>query len=242
MLSLGTGAVERAAGYVERLSAAAPNSVYSLRLEAELAMAQKRYRDAAGYYDRVAARSEDSQVTIQRYTAARLSGAKDPEKILLTWLDRHPDDVAVRRVRAEQLDADGNSAAAAKEYENVLTRSPKDTIALNNLAVLYQKQKNPRAEELARAAYDSAPENPMIADTYGWLLAERGELTQAVGILRKAAGHPAATAEIQYHFASALARKGDRDEAIGVLRKVTAMGGTGNVKADASRLLAELEG
>jgi len=71
--------------------------------------------------------------------------------------------------------------------------------------------------------------------------AERGELSQAVGILRKAAAHPAATAEIQYHLASALARKGERDEAIGVLRKVTTMSGTDDIKADANRLLAELE-
>ena len=84
----------------------------------------------------------------------------------------------------------------------------------------------------------------MIADTYGWLLVDRGETVQAVGILRKAAAHPAATAEIQYHLAAALARKGDRNEAIEVLRKVTTAPAAGpdNVKADASRLLAELEG
>ena len=177
-------------------------------------MAQKRYRDAAGFYDRLAAKSEDSSLTVLRYQAARLAGTKNAEKVLVAWLERHPDDVTVRLVRAEQLDADGNAAAAVTEYETILARSPKNVVALNNLAVLYQKQRNPRAEELARAAYDGAPDNPMVADTYGWLLAERGELGQAVGILRKAAAHPAATAEIQYHLASALARKGERDEGL----------------------------
>ena len=49
------GKVERAAGYVERLRRIAPDAPVSMRIEGDLAMAQKRYTDAVGYYDKALA-------------------------------------------------------------------------------------------------------------------------------------------------------------------------------------------
>ena len=50
----------------------------------------------------------------------------------------------------------------------MLQRAP-NSVALNNLAVIYQQQKDPRALGLATRAGTAAPGQPLIADTYGWL-------------------------------------------------------------------------
>jgi putative PEP-CTERM system TPR-repeat lipoprotein len=240
-LSLQSGSIERASKYLASLSAHAPDSDVALRAAGDVAMAQKRYADAAGYYAKLDALGDAPWLVAARYQAERLSGARDAQKVLTDWLASHPEDTGVRLLYAEHLDRSGDAVRAAREYETILERKPDNVVALNNLAVLYQKSRNPRAEQLARAAFDAAPDNPLVADTYGWLLVEKGELGQAVEILRKAANHPATSAEIQYHYAEALARKGDRDAAVEVLRKITGTGVDPQVRTDAGRLLAELE-
>jgi putative PEP-CTERM system TPR-repeat lipoprotein len=243
LLSLRMGDTERAAGYAARLSKIDPEAPAALRLEGRVALAQKRYRDAVALFDKAAAKSRTSTLTIERYQAARLAGIPDADKQLAAWVDSHPKDTNVRAVLAEQLNAKGQTAAAIKHYETVLEQSPNSVIALNNLAVIYQQQKNPRALELAKKAYAAAPAHPMVADTYGWLLVEKGEVGEGIEILRKAAASPGATPEIRYHLAAALARNGQRDTALGMLRKLETDRGNGyeSIRPDVERLLAELE-
>ena len=149
----------------------------------------------------------------------------------------------MRVLLAEQLAAKGQTAAAVKQYEAALLRDPNSVVALNNLAVIYQRQKDPRALGLAKKAYDAAPAQPMIADTYGWLLVDHGKLDEAIEILRKAVASPGATPEIRYHLAAALARDGQRDAALEILRKLKTQRDNGyeSISAEVDRLLAELQ-
>ena len=243
LLSLQAGNVERAAGYSARLSEVTPDAPAALRLEGRVAVAQKRYRDAVVFYDKAVAKGADSSLTIERYQAARLAGDAQADKQLEQWLEKHPDDLNVRVLLAEQLAAKGQTAAAVKQYEAALQRDPDSVVALNNLAVIYQRQKDPRALALAKKAYDAAPAQPMIADTYGWLLVDQGKLDEAIEILRKAAAAPGATPEIRYHLAAALARDGQRDEALEILRKLKTQRGNGyeSISSEVDRLLAELQ-
>ena len=55
---------------------------------------------------------------------------------------------------------------------------------LNNLAVLYHSQGNPKALDVAERAYRVAPRAPEIQDTYGWILLGAGKTAQALGLLQ----------------------------------------------------------
>lgn len=90
-------------------------------------------------------------------------------------------------------------------------------MALNNLAWLYLLNKDPRAVDTSRAAFQLAPAVPEIADTYGWSLVENNRAGEGVPILEKAAKARPEAAGVQYHYAAALARTGRRDEAKRVL-------------------------
>jgi putative PEP-CTERM system TPR-repeat lipoprotein len=242
LLSLRMGDTERAAGYAERLSKLDPEAPAALRLEGRVAFAQKRYRDAAVFFDRSAGKSPSSSLTIERFKAAKLAGLPDADKRLAAWVEAHPADTNARIVLAEELNAEGQTAAAVRHYEAVLQQAPDSVVALNNLAIIYQGEKNPRAPELAKRAYDAAPANPMVADTYGWVLVDKGEVGQGIEILRKAAASAAATPEIHYHLAAALARNGQRDEALGILRKLKpGSNGYKAIQPDVERLMVELE-
>jgi putative PEP-CTERM system TPR-repeat lipoprotein len=239
--ALQAGQIERAAGYVERLRRVTPDSAAAMRIEGDLAMAQKRYRDAVSFYDKALATGGDTLLVGARYRAGKLAGEKDAAKVLQQWLARRPEDTTARILLAEDLDQKGDAAGAIREYQAVLERAPGNAVALNNLAILLQRRDDPRALDLARRAYAAAPASAAIQDTYGWLLVQGGELDRGLELLRSAARAMPALPDIQFHYGAALARKGLGSEAKPVLRQVMQSRAPAEVKAEAQRELARLD-
>ena len=76
------------------------------------------------------------------------------------------------------------SALAA--YEEVLKRDPENTLAMNNIASLSVEHgfDLARAATLAARMYAKYPQEPVVADTLGWVLcSQRGTLEQALPLL-----------------------------------------------------------
>jgi putative PEP-CTERM system TPR-repeat lipoprotein len=238
--ALQAGKIERAAGYVERLRRIAPDAPVSMRIEGDLAMAQKRYADAVTFYDRALTGGGDSLLIGARYRAGRLAGMKNPDKVLRDWLARQPEDTTARILLAEHYEQTGDAPKAVREYEAVLVRAPANAIALNNLAVIEQRNRDPRALDLARRAYEAAPGSAAIQDTYGWLLVEQGDLDRGLELLRSAARAMPGSPEVQFHLGAALARKGLTAEAGPVLEKVARGDAPPELKNQARRELDRL--
>jgi putative PEP-CTERM system TPR-repeat lipoprotein len=239
--ALQAGQIERATGYVERLRRITPDSAAVMRIEGDLAMAQKRYRDAVGFYDKALAGGGDTLLVGARYRAGKLAGQKDAAKVLEDWLARRPEDTTARILLAEDLEQKGELAGAIREYEAVLERAPENAVALNNLAVILQRRNDPRALDLGRRAYAAAPDNAAIQDTYGWLLVQGGEPDRGLELLRSAARALPASPDVQLHYGAALARKGLASEAKPVLKQVMESRAPAGIKAEAERELARLD-
>lgn len=240
-MALQFGQVERAAGYIERLRLAAPQSPIVPRLEGDLAMAQKRYKDAVADYAKAADASSDTALVVAQFNAARLAGLANPQKVLESWLVQQPQDVPARIALAEYLGASGATERAIAEYEGALKALPGNAILLNNLAVQYQKQGDARALATAEQAYSAAPDNPAIQDTYGWLLVETGSLDKGLQLLRRSAKTLANVPEAQFHLGVALAKKGETAEARRLLEQVVAGPATDDIKNEARRVLGTLK-
>jgi len=86
-------------------------------------------------------------------------------------------------------------------------------VILNNLAVLYQKEKDPRALAVAEKAYTLAPEKADYADTLGWILVEQGKSARGLELLEKAARLEPKNPEVRVHLAYALAQTGQTKRA-----------------------------
>lgn len=191
-------------------------------------------------YGRAAAAAPSGRLALKQFAARRDGNLGDPGSPLEAWLAREPGDVAVRRALAEQRMRAGRTADAVAEYERIVAAAPRDPVTLNNLAWIYHQQRDPRALETARRAFDLAPSVPEIADTYGWLLVESGEVSRGLPILENAARVKGDSADIQYHLAAAYARDGQRERALRTLEPLLAPGRDFAARADAERLLAEL--
>ena len=238
--SLQSGQIEKATGYIERLRQAQPDAAGTFMLEGDLAMNQKRYKDALGFYRKAHAKGASSQLVLAEYRAASLAGESKPDKILEDWLAKNPGDLLVVPALGESRATRGDIDGAITVYETALAKAPENPVLLNNVAMHYGTKGSPKAVEYAERAYKASPQAPAIADTYGWLLFKQGKTDQAYDLIREAANKLPDNAEVQYHLAAVLAKQGKEDEAVTLLRKAVAGALPASVKTEAQKLLDQL--
>ena len=80
------------------------------------------------------------------------------------------------------------------------------------------------AVDLAEKALKLAPQQPGIMDTLGVLLAEKGEVTRGLDLLRKANGLAPKNASIRLNLAKVLVKAGKKDEARKELEELVKLG------------------
>jgi Tfp pilus assembly protein PilF len=159
---------------------------------------------------------------------------------LAQWLKDHPADVPTRMYQAGIYLASKQNKAAIEQYQAVLQQNAKNIPALNNLAWLYQQEKDPRALEYAEKANQLAPDNPAILDTLGWMLVEQGNTNRGLPLLQKAVNVAPEVAAIRYHFVLGLVKSGDKAKARKELEQLLATGKAFSQIEEAKALLKQL--
>jgi predicted Zn-dependent protease len=70
--------------------------------------------------------------------------------------------------------------------------------------------------------YQKYPDNPLYADTLGWVLFSQGHVDQGLELLRRAAQQLPEEPQVRYHVGVALYKKGDFNGAAQELTKALA--------------------
>lgn len=191
-----------------------PNSPGGYDQEADILMTRKQYAQAVKAYQQGLARGAGSQGLIKLHRALNLAGDKRAaEQRLVSWINQNPNDLVVRGYAASYYMRSNRNRDAIEQYEALLKLAPRNAVALNNLAALYQRERDGRALATAEQALKLAPENPDILDTMGWILVEQDQRTRAIKLLRKASTKAPKAGVIHYHLAVALASSGQKAEA-----------------------------
>src|SRR5262249_42640514 len=114
-----------------------------------------------------------------------------------------------------------NFEAARDAYEKLLALVPNSSLALNNLAVLYSERLGQlsKASDLATKAREASPNEPVIADTLGWILFKKGDYGNALRLLRESGGKLPDQPEIQFHLGMAHYMLGEEEPARIALQK-----------------------
>jgi len=157
------------------------------------------------------------------------------------WMKTHPNDARTQRALADGYARTGNFAAAKKAYEGLLKITPEDGSALNNLANVLLRLKDPAAIAVAEQAVAKYPGNVNAIDTLGWALFQGGQTDKALQLLRDARLRDPSHPEIRFHLATVLAQTGRKTEAREELE--TALKGGQNFEsgAEAAALLKSLK-
>lgn len=123
------------------------------------------------------------------------------------------------------LNSQGKLDAANKEYRKVLSLSPKNPLAANNLAGNLADGGGNLDEALkfAQVAREAAPEDPSVGDTLGWVYYKKGLFENAYPLIADAAGKLKTNPSIRYHHGMVLAKKGKNKEAAAELNAALAL-------------------
>jgi putative PEP-CTERM system TPR-repeat lipoprotein len=218
-----------------------PRSPTGFGNEGDILLTQKKYPQAVKAYELAISKGAGSSVLIKLHRAYLLAGdAKAADQRLAAWIKQHPKDAVVRTYAAEYYTSSNRNRDAIVQYEEALKLTPESALALNNLAGLYQREKDGRALATAEKALKLAPEHPGVQDTLGWILLEQGQLPRAVELLGKAAAKVPKAGPIRYHYGAALARVGKKAEARRELEAAIATGQKFPELEDAKALLKSL--
>ncbi|MCH6255347.1 tetratricopeptide repeat protein [Puniceicoccaceae bacterium K14] len=133
----------------------------------------------------------------------------------LTTLKIAPDLIIAKFQLANHYEFRKEYEAAQEQYLEILEDTPNSPVVYNNLAYLlseYLNQKE-KAFEYAKQARELAPEDPMIADTLGWIAYQRKEYKWSYDLISEAHKQLPNAGEITYHLGMAAFRLGYQEEA-----------------------------
>lgn len=211
-------------------------------LEGDILMSQKKPELAMAAYEHAFAIKKSGLVLIKLHEAQiRIGKDKDGEARLTQWLAGHPGDTSTRMYLATVYFTAQKSKQAIEQYQAVLQADPKNAGALNNLALLYQKGKDPRALQFAEKAYSIVPDNAAVLDTLGWLLVEQGNSSRGLPLLQKASSLASGLPDIRYHLAQGLIKAGEKAKAREELEQLLASGKPFANTDEAKALLGQLQ-
>jgi putative PEP-CTERM system TPR-repeat lipoprotein len=234
--------LDQAIKIAEDLSADFPDSAIGATLAGSAYLEQGRTAEAIQSFE-AAYGLERTSDTVIALAGAYLRGdrTEDTIRVLEDWTAGQPADTRALALLAQSLQMAGRDGDAIRAYERLLETGRTDYVTLNNLAWLYQEHGDERALEVARQAYDLAPNRPEVADTYGWILVNSGQSKEGLSILQQAyVAFPTQT-EIGYHVAVGLKMEGRNEEAATLLRRLLRESPDFPQAEEARALLAELE-
>ncbi|NOZ52965.1 MAG: PEP-CTERM system TPR-repeat protein PrsT [Gammaproteobacteria bacterium] len=198
-----------------------PKSTVGYILEGDTYASQQEFKKAARAYEDGFNKFKTSQLLIKLVGVSEAVGdsAKTVE-LLKAWNKEHADDIRVAMLLAGNYQASQNNKSAMKLYRHIVKLDPKNIVALNNLAWLLHLEKSAKSLEFAERAYKLLPKNPEVADTYGWLLVNHGDVNRGLILLQQAALQAPQLSEIRYHVAVAMHKLGRSEEAKKELEKI----------------------
>jgi len=235
------GEIAKAEKRAKDIVAQYPKRAVGYSLQGDIALAKGQSAAAIEGYRR-AHQAEPSTDTLLRLFASLSTqdGGKPALQLAEQWLKAHPKDLAMQKAFANGHARAGNFQAARSAYEAALKLNPADPDALNNLANVQLRLKDPAAVKTAEAALASAPGNPLLIDTLGWALFQNGQPDRALQLLRDARLRLPGNPEIRYHLAVVLAKTGRNTEAKDELDAAIKSGIRFESQADAQALLSTL--
>ncbi len=242
-LHLRTNEPDMARELSEQYAAAYPESADLQVAYGDIELHEKNYPKALTHYQAAIEINDLSFIAFRIVnTYLAMNETEKAREVLENWVNDHPDDKRVKLVLASRYHQEKNEERAIQLYEEVIRDDASNMIALNNLAFMYLGRDPARAMDLAERAYQIAPEQAEVIDTFGWILIQQGsQLERGVQMIQKAMEKKPDEPSIQFHYAYGLAKSGDRTRALTLLEKVLEEYKTFPDRTDAEKLMVELK-
>ncbi|MBU6246965.1 MAG: tetratricopeptide repeat protein [Xanthomonadaceae bacterium] len=178
-----------------------------------LGQLETAYLDQPGQLRRAYEADADLYMTEQRYPQAEAAFSRALQVV--------PDDPGLLYGRGLAYAESGRIDRAVADLRRLLQLRPNDVDASNALGYTLADANRdlPEAERLIAKARKAKPDDPAIADSWGWLQYRLGHLDQAIAALRQA-WKQRRDADVGVHLGEVLWKSGQHDEANRVFDQV----------------------
>jgi putative PEP-CTERM system TPR-repeat lipoprotein len=232
---------DQALKIAQRIQGKYPQLATGFGLQGNILMEQKQYSAALSAYEKALSINKAGPLMLRIHQAMTANGnGKEAETRMQRWLREQPNDVPTRAYFAASYMKAGNNKSAIEQYQRLLDFDSRNVRALNDLAWLYQQEKDPRALATAERAYQYDPGRPEIMDTLGWILVQQGQNARGMELLKKAADGLPGSGDVRFHLAAAMAKAGDKAGARKELEDLLAKNSTFPQREEAQNLLRQL--
>lgn len=218
-VELQLGRLDQALNHAKQLINDFPQASEGYQLVGDVRMERRQFSHALDSYKNALAVGANSKLVLRVHIAQRFNNEHAKAQATLSnWLVKNPHDLTVKNALAEFYLSTANVKAAADIYRELIATTPSPAL-YNNLAfALYKLGELNEAINYARKAYKQAPDDPLVNDTLGWLLAENKLPSEGLPFLREAVTRSSDKPEIRYHLAVVLHQLGRNKEALGELK------------------------
>jgi tetratricopeptide (TPR) repeat protein len=198
---------------------------YLIILKGDIELAKNNFNAAFNYYLTVLKNDDSNVVALIKLSKISQTKALSDNFIQqLTYLvDKYPDRAIQRHTFADHLFERNKLEQAKFQYQSLIVQdipSSKRAWALNNLAIIYQREGTyQEAVDVAQQAFSMLPA-PAIIDTLGWSLTLLGDVEKGLAYLRQAFSMYSTSPEIKYHIAYALVELNRKEEAKSLLTQI----------------------
>ncbi|MGF1723879.1 XrtA/PEP-CTERM system TPR-repeat protein PrsT [Photobacterium nomapromontoriensis] len=212
----------RSQAVLDALPEKVKQSSYFLKLQSEV------YRDRKDYNKSVLFAHQRYEKYPTSITAKDLALAyiaddqyRKATNLLKQRISKNPESEGALHLLLAQIQYNVEPNAAIETYISILEREPQNVIVLNNVAWLYINSNDLRnACQYATKAYNNAPNNPEIQDTYGYCLLKSGKHKESMIPLKMAYDGRNNNIEISFHYAESLILNNHLEKARRILDRV----------------------
>ena len=212
-LLLAEGAADRAETLAQALLKMPSPPAEAYRLAGDIAFSKSAWQGASRHYRAALTSGAGADVAARLYQADLQSGTPAQARASIeTLVKARPGDIPLRLLLSQVQTETGQFREAKATLESILKLGDSAPL-LNNLALLQWQLGDPVALQTAERAFKLAPEEPVVLDTLGWILAQQGQSDAALRYLREARLRSPDNPEIRYHLGWALLKAGRKSEA-----------------------------
>lgn len=218
-----------------------PNDPLVYSMVGDIAAVQKDWSGATSNYRSALKLLPQVDVAIKLHRVLIAGGNKPEAKQFESdWLAAHPKDLKFLVYSADATLLLLNYDLARERYLAVLNLQPDNANAVNNVAWLMNRSKDPKALEYAEKASRLAPKNPDYMDTLAQALATAGRFDEAIKIQKQAVELLPDHLMYRFNLAQHYAGAGQKAQAREELQRLARLGDSFPQQSDVKKLLEAL--
>ncbi|MDC8786187.1 XrtA/PEP-CTERM system TPR-repeat protein PrsT [Roseateles koreensis] len=186
-LALDDGKPDLARKWVKTVQTQHAGDITGQVLEAEVEEALKNWSAAALAYQAALNKSPSTDLAIKlHHTYVMGNKGTEADTFVSRWTQKYPSDVAFVYYLGDSALASKKYAQAETYYRNVLKIQPNNAAAMNNVAWLLNREKNPAALQFAENAVKLQPKQAPLLDTLADIYASQGNIERAIEVQKQA--------------------------------------------------------